>query len=231
MLAIANYALARIGKPAMLETDVSSASAVAVSRAYDIVRDEVLRFMNWPTMVRRVSLSLVPDIPWVNAHAYSVGDYVSDSTLTALYVCIAAHTSAAPEATALASVTNWRSLGEIPSNGSGYYQYVYPYNTLKLIEVVGDPYYYREGHFIYSSATDAMAKTVHRVEDPMLWSSTITNVVALRLAMTICYPLTQSMDLYQVVGSEYAGALQMARMLEFPDATPAVAEPTKWSEI
>ena len=95
-LRIVNRALRRIGaKSAATMADTATAAVRAVE-AYPECRDEVLRLVQWPSVIKRTALldTSLLICQWILSHAYHVGDTCTNDT-GKVYKCAVAGTSAA----------------------------------------------------------------------------------------------------------------------------------------
>lgn len=223
---IVNYALARIGKPDITVGDTASPSYIEASRVYERARAEVLRLFNWPLASKEVPLVEVDAPVWESPYDIAQGEYARSTDGSTLYLALADVVGGAY--TDLENPVLFRAVDTVPD---GMYIYAYPSDCLKMVDVIEDDSWIRRGQFIYSYISGAVAKYQFLQVDPAMWSTTIRDMVSMRLASMICYQLTQSMELYQLVGSEYASALQLARQHEIPDSQAPHREPTPWSEV
>jgi hypothetical protein len=95
-LEVVNRALYRLGaQPASSMSDAAKAAARAVI-AYPYARDEVLRLVAWPSVLKRATLLDWSEqaTPWTASHAYRVGDRCTNDT-DKTYECLTAGKAAA----------------------------------------------------------------------------------------------------------------------------------------
>lgn len=118
------------------------------------------------------------------------------------------------------------SLQALPEWGYAFAHQV-PADTIRLIEV-RDTFprrfysnetsnrlrWVREGNTILSDTGTVFARYLARVEDPNIYSPAFVKVVAARLAMDMCIPITQSRKTYENMAAAYEIAVKKAAVTD-----------------
>ena len=109
-------------------------------------------------------------------------------------------------------------LADAPNHGYRH-AYALPTDSLRLLEVNGEPwngseeFFEIEGKAIVIDATECKIRYVRRIGvadfDPLL-----AKAVAISLAMTICVPLTANLQLQQTIAAQMVRAIATARQVD-----------------
>lgn len=230
-LDVINLALGRIGAQTISSEASTDRNAVAAVREYPFARDEVLRAFNWPTLLKRAELDDETSLAWVTGTAYVAGDYCSSNDN--LYLCITSGTSASAPTTTAADITDgsahWKYVGTFDNETDYTYQYVVPYDCLRLISVEDDEFL-REGRFIFSDYSDAVAKYVKKSTDPEEWDTMMQKAISLRLASSIADNITGGKVNLQALQNEYLSVLNQAQGSAMGEGIEEEAQDFTWTE-
>lgn len=108
-------------------------------------------------------------------------------------------------------------LPDSTSPDAGYsYRYLIPSDVLRLLLLNNehDTEWRVEGGYIYTDETTLVAKYIKQVTDTTLFDKNFEEVLALKIAKSISFRLTQSIPLTQDLNSRYEKALREARSFD-----------------
>lgn len=231
-LEIINLALARIGAQSISSEASTDRNAVVAVREYPFARDEVIRSLFWPSLITRAALDDEDSLEWVTLTAYSAGDYCSNNNN--LYLCITAGTSGATApSTTSTDITDgsvhWKYIATFTNNTDYIYQYVVPYDCMRLISVSDDEFK-REGRFIFSDYPDAIAKYVKKSTDPDEWDVLMQKAISLRLASSIADNISGGKVNVQAIQNEYLTILRQAQGAAADEGSEEEEQGFTWTE-
>lgn len=103
----------------------------------------------------------------------------------------------------------------------GYaYQYRVPSDLIRILMVSDEPLFVhdldweRQGDVIVTDASIVYLKYIRRVEDPVKFTAGFVHALAVRLAMEIALPLTNSMDIQNQMVGLYGTKLERAGAMD-----------------
>jgi hypothetical protein len=230
---IANMALRRLQAQTVDDLSDDTRNARAINAVYAHCVREVMRVVAWPCLTKRTLLTAAADAAWTASTEYTLNEYcVNDSDK--LYVCITAGTSAGscgPTGTnddITDGTVHWKYVETVPENLTGKsYQYIIPYTCIRIIELMNDASYVREGWFMYSNTEDAKIRFIYYEKDPDRWDDLLQTAVILRIAWAAALEVTGKKEKSDEMRGEFMTIVSTAEGVAKHEATEQ-RPPSAW---
>lgn len=99
------------------------------------------------------------------------------------------------------------------------FAYLVPADTIRILQVYGNPMYKRQGRYILTDVNVCKLKYVRDVQDTTEWDPSFDDVMAQRLAVDMAYALTKSQATADSMYSIYERKLKSARHIDSTEDT------------
>lgn len=239
-LSVSNQALQLIGARTITDFSDGSAEADAVSAIYDDTRDEFLvespwTFARFRTIPVTITKPTTTPSAWVTATAYTVGQYVLQSSIN--YVCLVAHTSGT-FATDLAA-GKWTPAADALTVTFDNISVVYflPSDFLKLYQISQSSNHQVEFWSLNGTKTKVLLSDtanmgivyIFQNDDPSTYYPKARKAFIKRLAAELTLHLTSSGRTRKDLLTEYETVdLPMAEAEDSQQGTPLQADAFEW---
>jgi hypothetical protein len=112
-------------------------------------------------------------------------------------------------------------------------RFSFPSDCLRLLEVrdLSTREYQVEGRNILANASVLYIRYVRRVTDPNEYDSAFVDAVAIKLAIELCEPLTQSSQKKQMLLQEYEEVITRAKRADGQENPPTIFEEDDWIKV
>jgi len=94
------------------------------------------------------------------------------------------------------------------------YAYTMPSDSLKLLKVIGDMNYRREGRDILTNANECHIKYIQDVSDTAEWDSLFVDLMVARMARELAYTLPRTRTMIDAMNNLYQESLMLAKGMD-----------------
>lgn len=109
------------------------------------------------------------------------------------------------------------------------YQYRVPADCVRVLDIDSQDFEWeREGQYIVTDSNSLGIRYVRRVTEVGLFDSNFCEVLATKLAADVCYALTQSTSLKELLMKEYTQKLREARSFDGQEGGPTRVYAKEW---